>query len=165
MKYLIFTGSFILLTISVFSQNIKKVKITDVEELIKNSDHPLVINCWATWCAPCVEEIPYFTETVKKYKEQKVELVFVSLDFSSSYPKKIREMVNTKKFDTTATYLWLHETNADYFCPKLDVKWDGTIPCTLFVNPAKSYRKFFNRPMTDRQIELEVSRVVKGAER
>jgi hypothetical protein len=53
----------------------------------------------------------------------------------------------------------LNETNADYFCPKIDPKWDGTLPSTLYVNNKTGYRAFFGRPMTDRQIELEVSKL------
>jgi thiol-disulfide isomerase/thioredoxin len=158
MKNFSFIAFFLLLTASTFSQNIRKVKITEVEEYIKNSDHPLVVNCWATWCAPCIEEIPYFMQTVKKYSDQKVELLLVSLDFTTSYPNKIQELVKKKKFE--ATFFWLNETNADYFCPKIDPKWDGTLPSTLFVNNKTGYRQFFGRPMTDRQVELEVKKLV-----
>jgi thiol-disulfide isomerase/thioredoxin len=158
MKILFLTSYFLLLTSMVFSQPVKKVKVTEVEEYVKNSDHPIVLNCWATWCAPCIEEIPYFMETVKKYSDQKVELLLVSLDFATSYPNKIQELIKKKKFD--ATFFWLNETNADYFCPKIDPKWDGTLPSTLFVNPKTGYRQFFGRPMTDRQVELEVKKLV-----
>ncbi|MCS3794897.1 redoxin domain-containing protein [Niastella sp. OAS944] len=157
MKYILFIG-YLLSTSTTFSQPIRKVKITEVEEYVKNSDHPIVLNCWATWCAPCIEEIPYFMETVKKYSDQKVELLLVSLDFASSYPNKIQEQIKKKKFN--ATFFWLNETNADYFCPKIDPKWDGTLPSTLFINPKTGYRKFFGRPLTDRQIELEVKKLV-----
>ena len=157
MKHVLITVCFLLMASWVFSQTIKKVKVTEVEEYIKNSDHPIVLNCWATWCAPCVEEIPYFMETVKKYSEQKVELVLVSLDFAKSYPAKIQELIKKQHFE--ATFFWLNETNADYFCPKIDPKWDGTLPSTLLVNSKTGYRSFFGRPMTDRQIELEVGRL------
>ncbi|OQP47629.1 hypothetical protein A4D02_30345 [Niastella koreensis] len=158
MKHLIITASLILSALVGFTQTIKKVKVTEVEEYVKNSDHPIVLNCWATWCAPCNEEIPYFMESVKKYSEQKVELVLVSLDFAKSYPTKIAGQINKKHFE--ATFFWLNETNADYFCPKIDPKWDGTLPSTVYINPATGYRKFFGRPMTDRQIDLEVGRLV-----
>jgi thiol-disulfide isomerase/thioredoxin len=158
MKYVVITACILLIASFGFSQTIKKVKITEVEEYIKNSDHPIVLNCWATWCAPCIEEIPYFIETVKKYKDQKVELLLVSLDFANSYPNKILDLIKKKQFE--ATFFWLNETNADYFCPKIDPKWDGTLPSTLFVNTKTGYRKFFGRPMTDRQVELEVSRLI-----
>ncbi|MFL5748642.1 MAG: TlpA disulfide reductase family protein [Niastella sp.] len=158
MKSIYLTSFFLLLTSLAFCQTIKKVKVTEVEEYIKNSDHPIVLNCWATWCAPCVGEIPYFMETIKKYSDQKVELVLMSLDFATAYPNKIVDLIKRKHFE--ATFLWLNETNADYFCPKIDPKWDGTLPSTLYIDPKTGYRKFFGRPMTDRQIDLEVGRLV-----
>lgn len=157
MKSILLTSYLVLLTSLAFCQTIKKVKITEVEDYIKNSDHPLVVNFWATWCTPCVEELPFFSETVKRYSEQKVELVMVSVDLASSYPNKIADLIKRKNF--SGTFFWLNETNADYFCPKVDAKWDGAIPSTLLVNSKTGYRKFFGRPLTDRQIELEVGRL------
>lgn len=162
MKFLL-TSCFLLLTSAAFCQEVKKVTITDVEAYIKNSDHPLLVNFWATWCAPCVEEIPYFLETVNNYKEEGVELLLVSLDFPNYYPKKVVDFLKQKKWK--ATFFWLNETNADYFCPKIDAKWDGTIPVTLLVNNKTGYRTFFNRALTDRQVELEISKLVGKARR
>lgn len=139
-------------------QEVKKMKIGDVEEYIKKSDHPLVVSFWATWCGPCVEEIPWLQESVEKHKSEGVELVLVSLDFGTYFPKKITDFIKQKKFK--ATFFWLDETNADIFCPRIDPKWDGSIPVTLLVNNKTGYRKFFNRQMTDRQVEPEISQLV-----
>ena len=48
------------------AQQVKGVKIGEIEEIIHKSDHPVVISFWATWCLPCIHEIPYLQETVKK---------------------------------------------------------------------------------------------------
>lgn len=133
---------------------VKKIKITDLEAHIQNSDHPLVVSFWATWCAPCVEEIPWLQEGVAKFANQKVELVLVSLDFPRDYPKGIDTFIKKKNF--SATFYWLDETNADYFCPKINARWEGGIPATLFVNHKTSYRRFFDRALTDRQVEPEI---------
>jgi hypothetical protein len=84
--------------------------------------------------------------------------VLVSLDFGTYYPKKIVDFIKEKKFK--ATFFWLDETNADIFCPRIDPKWDGTIPVTLLINNKTGYRKFMNRQMTDRQVEPEVKKLV-----
>ena len=47
----------------------------------------LVVNFWATWCKPCVEELPCFEELRKKYAEQNVQILLVSLDFKSQLEK------------------------------------------------------------------------------
>ena len=141
-----------------FSQQVKKVRITEIEEIIQKSDHPVIISFWATWCLPCVHEIPYLQETVKKYGNKGVELVLVSLDFKESFPATIESFIKQKNFQ--ASFYWLNETNADHFCPKIDQKWDGSIPATLFVNNKTSYRKFYDRQLTPLQVEAEVKRQV-----
>jgi thiol-disulfide isomerase/thioredoxin len=154
--------SFLLLSIvlagNVLAQ-VKKVKITDLEAYIQQSDHPLMISFWATWCVPCVEEIPWFQEGVAKFKEQKVELILVSLDFARDYPNKIESFIKKKNFQ--ATFYWLDETNADYFCPRVHPRWEGGIPATLFVNNKTGYRRFFDRALTDRQVEPEIKAMLK----
>ena len=139
-------------------QPIQKVKITDLESVIAHSDHPLIINFWATFCVPCVKEIPYFQSTVARYKDQQVELVLVSLDLPDYYPARIAGFAQSRGF--TSRIVWLDETNADYFCPKVDARWTGGIPCSLFVDNKTHYRRFFDRQLTEPQVELEIKKML-----
>jgi thiol-disulfide isomerase/thioredoxin len=140
------------------AQPIPKWKITDLEEYIEKSDTPVVVNFWATYCVPCIKEIPYFQETVKKYKDKGVKLLLVSLDFEEMYPKKIADFAGKRKF--TAPIVWLNETNADYFCPKVDSKWSGVMPATLFINNKKGHRSFFEEEMPKEKFESEVKKIL-----
>ena len=152
----------ILLVASVYplvAQKVNKVKIEELAAYIQKADHPLVVNFWATWCVPCVQELPYFQSGVKKYTEQKMELVLVSLDFATNYPKKIKEFLRKNQYE--GRFYWLDETNADHFCPQIDSKWDGAIPASLFFNPKTGYRSFFQRQLTEPQLELELKALVK----
>src|SRR5260370_335375 len=111
-------------------QGIEKIKITDLESYIAHSDHPLIINFWATYCTPCIKEIPYIQSTVDQFKDQKVEMLLVSLDKPVYYPGRISDFAQKNGYK--ARILWLNETDADYFCPKVDARWTGGIPCSLF---------------------------------
>src|SRR5258708_7048827 len=68
---------------------VEEMKITDLESYIAGSDHPIIVNFWATFCVPCMTEMPYFISTVNRYKDQKVELLLVSLDLPDYYPMRI----------------------------------------------------------------------------
>ena len=146
--------------LAVSSQQVKKAKIDDIEQIIQKSDHPVIISFWATWCQPCIHEIPYFQETIKKYEEEKVEFVLVSLDFKESYPAALESFIRKRNFQ--ANFYWLNETNADQFCPKIDPKWNGSIPATLFINNKTNYRKFYDRQLTPLQVEAEIKTLVKS---
>jgi len=158
-KFLLTLATTLLLAGTCQAQNkIEKVKITDLESYIANSDHPLIVNFWATFCVPCNHEIPYFQTGAAKFKDQKVELILVSLDLPAYYPEKIADFA--KKSNYTARILWLNETDADYFCPKVDQRWSGGIPSSLFINNKTHYRRFFDRQLTEPQVDLEIKKML-----
>jgi thiol-disulfide isomerase/thioredoxin len=143
-----------LFTTSLLAQDIKSVKITELEKTIAESKTPLIINFWATFCIPCIEEIPYFQEEVKKHEKEGVQLLLVSLDLKSHYPQKVKAFTTKQKF--TAPMVWLNETDADYFCPKIDPKWSGSIPASLFINNKTGYRKFIEAELTREELVKEI---------
>ena len=159
MKKILVAITFFTLGYTANCQNIPKWKITDVEKYmsVKNGD-VLVINFWATFCKPCVAEIPSFIKIVDKYKSSQVKLMLVSLDLPSYYPAKISAFVKKHNFKTNI--VWLQETNADYFCPKIDTTWSGSIPATLLVNTKTGYRKFFEGEMGDKEFETMLKEVM-----
>jgi thiol-disulfide isomerase/thioredoxin len=142
-----------------FSQEIKSIKITELEKTIAESKTPLIVNFWATFCVPCIEEIPYFQEEVKKHSKEGVQLLLVSLDMKSFYPDKINAFAGKRKF--TAPIAWLNETNADYFCPKVDPKWSGAIPASLFINNKTGYRKFLEEELTHAELKKEIEALLR----
>ena len=142
-----------------FSQQIRSVKITELETIIAESKTPLIINFWATWCKPCIEELPYFNDEVKKYQKDSLELLLVSLDFKEAFPKAISKFAEKRKIN--APIVWLDETNADYFCPKIDAKWSGVIPATLFINNKTGYRKFAEEQISHEQLKKEIMALLK----
>jgi thiol-disulfide isomerase/thioredoxin len=159
MKKLIFILFCILSAATVFSQDIKRVKIEDVVKMIDTSTSPLVINFWASWCKPCIHEIPWFEKTVAAYQEKGVKLVLVSLDFSEDFQNKALHKF-VKKTGYTSDVVWLDETNADKFCPPIDSAWGGAIPATLMVNNKKGYRQFFEFQVKEERFKQEIEKLV-----
>jgi thiol-disulfide isomerase/thioredoxin len=141
------------------AQDIPKWKVADLERFIKETDKPTILNFWATFCKPCIEELPYFQQLVKKYKSAGVELKLVSLDLSDAYPKKIAAFIAKQKI--TAPVVFLAETNADLFCPVVDEKWSGAIPASLFINNKTGYKKFFEEQLSEKGLEQEIKELIK----
>jgi len=146
---------FVLCCLSAKSQKIPAWKITDVADYFsKKNDTVYVINFWATFCLPCIAEIPFMQEITKKYADKKVKLLLVSLDMASAYPKEISLFAQQRSF--TSDIVWLNETDADYFCDRIDKKWSGAIPATIMVNAATGYRKFYEQEFKEEEFELEL---------
>lgn len=159
MKVMITLLCCLTLTLSSIGQKIPKWKITDVENMMNSKESGiLVLNFWATFCKPCVAEIPFFISITNKYKGEGVKLFLVSVDLPSAYPAKIARFTREKKFNTNIS--WLAETNADYFCPKIDASWSGSIPATLILNTRTGYRKFFEGEIKAELFEAELKKAI-----
>jgi thiol-disulfide isomerase/thioredoxin len=110
-----------------------------------DSDTTYVINFWATWCKPCVAELPYFETLTEQYSDQKVKVVLVSLDFPNQLHKKLIPFVNEHQLKSDVIALF--DGNYNDWIDKVNDKWDGAIPVTLIYN--KDERKFIGKQFHD----------------
>lgn len=91
----------------------------------------LVVNFWATWCKPCVEELPCFEELRKKYAEEKVQILLVSLDFKSQLEKKLIPFLKAQQLKSEVVLF--ADTDFNNWIPYIHKEWDGAIPVTVVV--------------------------------
>lgn len=149
---------FVLAAANSNAQQIKKWSLTDLQSALANAEGPTIFNFWATFCKPCLAEIPHFQELANKYKSRGVDLIFVNLDVASAYPKKIKAFAQKKKM--TSPVVFLNETDADLFCPAVDESWSGAIPATLMINKKTGYRKFIEDEMSRSTFEKEIKKML-----
>lgn len=100
--------------------------------LLKNNDTTYVINFWATWCIPCVKELPYFEKINKDFKLDKFKLILVSLDFKSSIKSSLIPFIEKK--DISSEVIVLSDPNANEWINKVNNSWTGSIPATIIYN-------------------------------
>ncbi len=139
------------------AQSIPKWKASDLSKAIAEAEGPTIFNFWATFCKPCIEELPYFQELVAKHKDSGVRLVLVNLDMASVYPKL---PAFAKRFGIKSPIVFLDETNADLFCPIADPKWSGAIPASLFINNKSGYRRFYEDQIAKDHLEKELKLLI-----
>lgn len=95
----------------------------------QQTDTTYIINFWATWCKPCVEELPYFEQLTQQYKDQKLKVILVSLDFEKQLTTKLIPYL--KKHKIQSEVLVLLDPNDNVWLEKVDPSWSGAIPVTL----------------------------------
>jgi len=120
--------------------------------LNKQGDKVYVVNFWATWCAPCIKEIPHFEKLNANYKNKNVEVLLVSLDFPFNYDKKLKPYI--KKHKLQSKVVALDDPDMNTWMPKVNEEWTGAIPITIIYNKEK--RQFYERTFTYKELENEV---------
>lgn len=154
MKYFLII-SLALITHTIYSQNVSVIKITDLEKRIRNnSDTTYIVNFWATWCVPCVKELPDFDSINTTYINKKVKVLLVSLDFKEDLKIKLLPFISTKKIRSEVVLL--DELNANYFIPKISDEWSGAIPATLIINNQKKLNRFFEKKLNYEFLKTEI---------
>ena len=99
----------------------------------ENNSKPLVVNFWATWCAPCVKELPYFERLNAENKNVKV--ILVSLDSKKDLAKKLIPFIEKRKLKSKV--LLLADKDYNTWLSKVDADWSGAIPATLIISGKK----------------------------
>ncbi len=160
MRYLTAFALLMFTAIAAYSQNVQVLKITDLEKRIRNnSDTIYVVNFWATWCAPCVKELPAFDSINNTFQKNRVKVLLVSMDFKEDLESKLLPFINKKKL--VSEVVLLDEINGNYFIPKVSEHWSGALPATLIVESKKKVNSFFEKKLKYEFLKNEIENILK----
>jgi thiol-disulfide isomerase/thioredoxin len=150
MKKSLFIFVFCSLGISWLSaQEVRLVKIEDVlEEMNKEDDTTRVLNLWATWCAPCVHELPFFEEVYQETRaNQKTKIILLAVEDSEG---KVKKLILAKGINAT---VWLlDEKYANEWISQIEEDWGGEIPVTRTQNNSLSKTLFHSGELSKEEL-------------
>ena len=157
MRFRIITsiGLVIIWLLSSFAQKHQPrvLSFDDFEPHLHYSDsNTYLVNFWATWCTPCVDELPAFEKIGMEYEGNNVKVLLVSLDFPNQLESRLLPFI--EKHGITSEVLVLNDPNANKWIDKVDPQWSGAIPATLIYN--NSSRDFHEGSYTYEELKLIV---------
>lgn len=123
----------------------------------KQNDTLYIINFWATWCKPCVEEMPHFEKINEKYKLQKIKVLLVSNDMRKELTGRLPKFIQDKKIQSQV--LFMNETNANNWIEKVNSSWSGAIPATWLLQAAKGRELFHEGELNEQEIEQLITKI------
>ena len=124
-----------------------------LSELESARGHVVVLNAWATWCGPCVEELPHFARLVESYGERGLRVITVSFDDPETIESRVRPFVEER--DYPFTYLVKTLTNGDEyesFVNAIDPSWLGNVPATFIYDTSGKLQAVSHEPVTYSQL-------------
>lgn len=121
--------------------------------LTKDNDTTYVVNFWATWCVPCVEELPYFEKLNSEYDKEKVKVLLVSLDMHKMIESRLLPFIKEKNLQSDVVVL--RDPDADRWIREIDSAWSGAIPATVIYKGGK--RNFYEKSFTYEELVKELN--------
>ncbi|MDZ7291120.1 MAG: TlpA family protein disulfide reductase [candidate division KSB1 bacterium] len=120
---------------------VRPIDETGLQQLLKASQGKVILlNFWATWCEPCVEEFPDLMKIARQFQPLGVELILVSVDDPEEIDRRVIPFLE-KQGVFFRTYI-KDSKDDEAFINAIDVKWSGAIPATFIydVNGALAKR-------------------------
>lgn len=100
--------------------------------LTEKSENYRLVNVWATWCIPCIEEMNELVTIHRMYRKRHFELITVSADDKDNMDRALKVLNN--KHCSASNYILDTESRDELF-DAVDPKWQGAVPFTALIAP------------------------------
>lgn len=120
----------------------------------QGGDTTFIVNFWATWCGPCVKELPYFEQLHEDAAGTNRKVLLVSLDFVTQLESNVIPFLEKKQLKSEVVLM--DESRPNEWIPRVSKEWSGAIPATLFVNTQKKTRHFHEGSFEEGELELQL---------
>lgn len=106
----------------------------------ENNGNVFVVNVWATWCVPCVEEMPALVKLTDSYESENVKVIGISIDYPEEIQSKILPFIKKHKINFP---IYVNDfKNDEALINFLNKEWSGAIPATFIYDKTGIQKEF-----------------------
>jgi thiol-disulfide isomerase/thioredoxin len=125
----------------------------------QQSGQAVVVNFWASYCVPCLEELKYFESVQAKYASANVKVIFVNLDFPQHLQSRVMPVVKRERLQ--AEVVLLSDQDGDTWIPEVCPEWQGGLPFTKVMSQNNAQILYHQGKFaTDKEIESFIMPVI-----
>lgn len=129
------------------------IEVTNFEglkpRLHHQNDTTYVVNFWATWCKPCIKEMPAFQKLNRQFADRPFKLLLVSLDFPSQIDSRLKPYL--RENDIRAEVVVLDDPDSNSWISRVSEQWSGALPGTLIYK--RNSRQFYEKTFEYHELE------------
>ncbi len=126
--------------------------------LHKNNDTVYLVNFWATWCVPCIKELPAIEKLAEKNQGEKFKVILVSLDMPGQLNTRLIPFI--QKHQIKSEVILLNDPDFNQWIDKVNKNWNGSIPASLIYK--NGHRAFYEQDFKLNELENIVEPLIKS---
>ncbi|MBN1117663.1 MAG: TlpA family protein disulfide reductase [Bacteroidales bacterium] len=132
------------------AQQIDVLKFSELEPMLhKQNDTIYLVNFWASWCVPCVKEMPAIEKIAEEYKDFNFSVLLVSLDFPNQIESRLKPFLS--KQNIRSKVILLDDPDFNKWIDKVNPNWSGAIPASLIYG--KDFRDFYEQSFSYEELK------------
>lgn len=140
---------------------VEMIRLAELKQMIRSdSGNVVLVNAWASWCKPCLDEMPGLLKARRLYRGKAFRFILISADDPGNVETKARSAL--KKFGVDFTSYAIADSTQDAFITGMSEAWNGALPATFLYDRRGRLAEMKVGQRTYRQLREAVARLLRN---